>query len=189
MKKFTIIHLLLLFVVVASATILVEAQKCKPSGFLKGKKPPKNECNHGNDSDCCESGKLYAIYKCSPRVTKTTKATLTINSFQEGGDGGGASACDGKFHNDDTPVVALSTGWFNRKKRCHRHIVIHGNGRKTKAKVVDECDSTVGCDRKHDFQPPCDNNIVDASKAVWKALGVKESDDRWGWMDITWTDA
>ena len=31
------------------------------------------------------------------------------------------------------------------------------------------------------------NNVVDASKAVWKALGVPESD--WGEMDIYWSDA
>lgn len=53
--------------------------------------------------------------------------------------------------------------------------------------VVDECDSTMGCDSDHDFQPPCPNNIVDASKAVWKALGVPEKD--WGELDITWSDA
>ncbi|KAF4394118.1 hypothetical protein F8388_017931 [Cannabis sativa] len=40
--------------------------------------------------------------------------------------------------------------------------------------VVDECDSTAGCDADHDYQPPCPNNIVDASKAVWKALGVSK---------------
>jgi hypothetical protein len=54
------------------------------------------------------------------------------------------------------------------------------------AKVVDECDSTKGCDEDHDYQPPCPNNIVDASKAVWKALGVPEG--QWGGLDITWSD-
>ena len=49
-----------------------------------------------------------------------------------------------------------------------------------------ECDSTMGCDSDHDYQPPCENNIVDASKAVWKALGVPGSD--WGGMDIYWSD-
>jgi hypothetical protein len=36
--------------------------------------------------------------------------------------------------------------------------------------VVDECDSTMGCDPDHDCQPPCANNIVDASKAGWEGL-------------------
>jgi len=53
--------------------------------------------------------------------------------------------------------------------------------------VVDECDSKRGCDAEHDFQPPCPNNVVDASKAVWKALGVPKRD--WGESDIHWSDA
>ncbi|KAK5776071.1 hypothetical protein PVK06_044030 [Gossypium arboreum] len=40
--------------------------------------------------------------------------------------------------------------------------------------------------RVHDYQPPCPNNIIDASKAVWKALGVPKDD--WGEMDIDWSD-
>ncbi|KAK7274075.1 hypothetical protein RIF29_15146 [Crotalaria pallida] len=102
-------------------------------------------------------------------------------------DGGGAAACDFRFHNDNTPIVALSTGWFNHKKRCLQNITIFGNGRKVNAMVVDECDSTIGCDVDHDFQPPCPNNAVVASKAVWKALCVPESD--WGLLDIHWSDA
>ena len=53
--------------------------------------------------------------------------------------------------------------------------------------VVDECDSTMGCDDEHNYQPPCPNNIVDASKAVWEALGIPKGD--WGDYDITWSDA
>lgn len=71
-----------------------------------------------------------------------------------------------------TPVVALSTGCFSGEKRCMKKVTIYGNGRQTDAMVVDECDSTMGCDNDHDYQPPCDNIIVDVSKAVWKALGV-----------------
>ncbi|KDP25445.1 hypothetical protein JCGZ_20601 [Jatropha curcas] len=58
--------------------------------------------------------------------------------------------------------------------RCGHHIKIHANGKTVKAMVLDECDSTIGCDSEHSYQPPYPNNIVDASKAVWKALGVKE---------------
>ncbi|GJS84009.1 RlpA-like double-psi beta-barrel domain-containing protein, partial [Tanacetum coccineum] len=67
--------------------------------------------------------------------------------------------------------------------RCHKYITINGNGRSVKAMVVEECDSTIGCDSDHDYQPPCPNNIVDASKVVWKALEVSE--DNWGDLDIT----
>ncbi|KAJ0483867.1 putative kiwellin [Helianthus annuus] len=40
------------------------------------------------------------------------KSTMTINSFEKGRDGGGPSECDGKFHSDNTPIVALSTRWY-----------------------------------------------------------------------------
>ncbi|KAL8111328.1 kiwellin-1-like [Apium graveolens] len=180
---------LILFSAIALVATIqtLEAEACSPSGKIRGIKPPHGQCNTENDSDCCVKGKLYNKYKCSPSVSSHTKATLTLNSFQKGGDGGGPSECDGKYHSDHTPVVALSTGWFNNRKRCKNFIAIHGNGKSVKAMVVDECDSTMGCDSEHDYQPPCKNNIVDASKAVWKALGVHESD--WGEMDITWSDA
>ncbi|XP_058085697.1 kiwellin-1-like [Magnolia sinica] len=180
---------LLIFLLFSQASLQTQAQKCKPSGKLRGKKAPKGQCNTGNDSECCKEGKIYTTYKCSPPVSKHTKAVLTINSFEKGGDGGAPSECDNKYHKDDTPVVALSTGWFkaNNQGRCLNKIIIHANGRNVEAMVVDECDSTVGCDADHDYQPPCPNNIVDASKAVWKALGVPKSD--WGELDITWSDA
>ncbi|KAJ0717487.1 putative RlpA-like domain superfamily, kiwellin [Helianthus annuus] len=93
-----------------------------------------------------------------------------------GRDGGGSSECDGKFHSDNTPIVALSTRWYNHGKRCLKFINIHYKDRK-KAKVVDECDTSRGCQ----------NNIVDASKAVWKALRVPKS--QWGEMTVTWSNA
>ncbi|KAH8488650.1 hypothetical protein POPTR_014G082700v4 [Populus trichocarpa] len=179
--------LLFCFLFLVTFCLTIQAQTCKPSGSIEGRKPPPNQCNQENDSDCCADGKFYPIFKCSPRVTSSTKATLTLNSFQKGGDGGAPSECDNQYHSDDTPVVALSTGWYNNGNRCLNSINIHGNGKSVKAMVVDECDSTMGCDSDHDYQPPCANNIVDASKAVWKALGVPESD--WGEMDIYWSDA
>ncbi|KAF8413158.1 hypothetical protein HHK36_001133 [Tetracentron sinense] len=178
---------LLLFLLLITASLKVSAQVCKASGKIRGKKPLPGQCNTENNSDCCAEGKLYTTYKCSPAVSGRTKATLTINSFEEGGDGGAPSECDNKFHSDDMPVVALSTGWFNKKGRCLNNITIHGNGHSVVAMVVDECDSTMGCDSDHDYQPPCPNNIVDASKAVWKALGVPKSDC--GGLDILWSDA
>lgn len=176
-----------MFLVLDTEYLAVEAQKCYPSGSIKGGKYPPQDCNQENDSDCCKDGKRYTTYKCSPPITNQTKALLTLNSFEKNGDGGGPSECDNQYHNDDTPVVALSTGWFNHKSRCHHHIRISGNGRSVVAMVVDECDSTMGCDSDHDYQPPCPNNIVDASKAVWKALGVPQNN--WGGLDIVWSDA
>lgn len=180
-----ILSLLLILILAVSAA---DADSCKASGKLRGKKPPKGKCNQKNGSECCKPGKLYDTYKCSPRSSGHTKAILTLNSFEEGGDGGGKSECDNKYHSDNTRVVALSTGWLKNDhvKRCNKVITIFANGHQTTAKVVDECDSTEGCDDEHDYQPPCQNNIVDASPAVWEALKVKK-DDR-GYMQITWTD-
>ncbi|KAJ0483866.1 putative RlpA-like domain superfamily, kiwellin [Helianthus annuus] len=163
----------------------IDAQSCKPSGKLRGKKPPRGQCV--NDPDCCKAGTFYDTYTCSPRVNENTKATMTINNFEEGGDGGGPSECDNKYHSNETPVVALSTGWYNKGKRCFKLINIHYKSKSVKAKVVDECDTTQGCDDEHGYQPPCRNNIVDGSKAVWEALGVPKSD--WGEAEITWSDA
>ena len=120
-------------------------------------------------------------------MSTNTPASLTINSFQQGGDGGGPSKCDNQYHSDNEPVVALSTGWFSQRSRCNKFININGNGYSVRALVVDECDSQLGCDAEHAYQPPCGSNIVDASKAVWTALGVPESDQ--GKLDITWSDA
>ncbi|XP_047306594.1 kiwellin-1-like [Impatiens glandulifera] len=161
---------------------------CKPNGKIRGKKPPPGKCNRDNDSECCNQGQLYSTYKCSPTVTSKTQAILTLNGFQKDQDGGSPSECDNKYHSNDIPIVALSTGWYNNGKRCHNYIIVSANnGRSVKAMVVDECDSTLGCDEDHDYQPPCDNNIVDASRAVWKALGVPKN--KRGFMNITWTDA
>uniref|UniRef100_A0A803NXJ1 Ripening-related protein 1 n=1 Tax=Cannabis sativa TaxID=3483 RepID=A0A803NXJ1_CANSA len=182
----TALSFLLVLLIATNLLSINEAKRCNPSGKLRGKKPPPGKCNHENQSECCKKGQFYTTYECSPRVSRHTKAVLTINSFQKGGDGGGKSACDNKFHSDNIPVVALSTGWFNKGHRCLQNITIHGNGRSVSAMVVDECDSTVGCDDIHDYQPPCPHNIVDASKAVWKALGVPKH--KRGELDIFWSE-
>ncbi|KAL3498832.1 hypothetical protein ACH5RR_041564 [Cinchona calisaya] len=175
----------LLLVALACTMVMVEAEPCAPSGRIKGKQAPRDRCNPSID-DCCQANKFYTTYKCSPSVTKHTKAILTKNDFEKKGDGGAPSECDNKYHSNKIPVVALSTGWFNGRKRCHKYITIYGNGRSVKAMVVDECDSTMGCDSDHGFQPPCPNNIVDASEAVWKALKVPK--EEWGWMEVFWSD-
>lgn len=104
------------------------------------------------------------------------KAILTINDFSKGGVGGGPSECSGKYYHNSIPIVALSTRWYNKGKRCFDKITIYANGKTTKAMVVDECDTSRGCK----------NNIVDASEAVWKKLGVPKKD--WGWLEVQWSD-
>ncbi|CAJ2660733.1 kiwellin [Trifolium pratense] len=142
---------------------------CQPSGTLK-----------------C-SGKSYTQYKCSPPVSSSTPASLTLNDFSEGGDGGGPSECDGKYHSNSERVVALSTGWYSGGTRCGKLIRITAkNGKSVTAKVVDECDSVNGCDAEHAGQPPCRNNIVDGSVSVWNALGLNTDD---GVVPVTWSMA
>ncbi|KAL6883476.1 hypothetical protein ACP4OV_010890 [Aristida adscensionis] len=159
-------------------------QSCQPSGSIPGR---SGDCNTDNGSECCEDGKRYRTFRCSPPVTARTGATLTLNSFADNGDGGDASSCTGTFFDDDRRVVALSTGWLDGRSRCKKNIVIRAsNGRSVTAMVVDECDSLHGCDKEHNFEPPCASNIVDGSPAVWKALGLNTDD---GEVPITWSDA
>ncbi|KAJ0483870.1 putative RlpA-like domain superfamily, kiwellin [Helianthus annuus] len=120
---------------------------------------------------------LTLIISCTNSQSTNTDATMTINSFEKGGSGGGPSECDGQYHSDDTLIVALSTRWYNGGQRCFKNININYSGRTVQAMVVDECDSTRGCK----------DNIVDASKAVWKALAVPKSE--WGETSVTWSDA
>ncbi|XP_062083556.1 kiwellin-like [Humulus lupulus] len=144
-----------------------------------------DECQPSGTFDC--DGETFPIYSCSPPVTLLTRAELTNNDFSEGGDGGGASSCDGKFHKNSELIVALSTGWFDGGSRCGKMIrITASNGRRVKAKVVDECDSMRGCDEEHAGQPPCRNNVVDGSDAVWSALGLNKD---LGIVDVTWSMA
>ncbi|XP_039061453.1 putative ripening-related protein 1 [Hibiscus syriacus] len=128
-------------------------------------------CTHHCQSSLASLAEPMAGYK---------EKTHAYPEFEEGGDGGGPSECDGKYHSDDDTIVALSTGWFNHQKRGKKYMKIHGNGKSVRAKVVGECDSTRGC-------APCPYNIIDASKAIWKTLGVPESD--LGEIDVYWSDS
>lgn len=106
-----------------------------------------------------------------------TPAVMTVNGFKRGEDGGGAASCDGRFHSDDDLIVALSSRWYAGGKRCGKAIRITAeSGRTVRARVVDECDSKGGCR----------NNIVDSSRAVWKALGLHTDV---GEVHVTWSDA
>uniref|UniRef100_A0A0E0K2T2 Ripening-related protein n=1 Tax=Oryza punctata TaxID=4537 RepID=A0A0E0K2T2_ORYPU len=156
------------------------AGECNPSGTLRPSR--SHSCE-----DCCKAGRSYPTYACSPATTGSTKAVMTLNDFDAGGDGGDPSECDGKFHKNTERVVALSTGWYANGRRCNKNIRINANGRSVLAKVVDECDSLHGCDREHAYQPPCRPNVVDASQAVWDALGITGEDV--GEYNITWSDA
>ncbi|XP_023536527.1 kiwellin-like [Cucurbita pepo subsp. pepo] len=146
---------------------------------------PTSDCQPTGTLEC--NGESFPQYECSPLVTSSTEATLTNNDFSEGGDGGAPSQCDESFHDNSELIVALSTGWYNGGSRCGKMIKITAsNGRSVVAKVVDQCDSVNGCDAEHAGLPPCENNIVDGSDAVWSAL---ELDKDVGKVAVTWSDA
>ncbi|KAL6883477.1 hypothetical protein ACP4OV_010891 [Aristida adscensionis] len=160
--------------------------KCRATGFLVGK---GHRCNRQQGSECCVSGRRYPQFRCSPPVSKRTPATLTLNGFESGESGGAPGACDGRFHRDSEMVVALSSGWLRLDgvHRCNKKVRVTGShGKSVVARVVDECDSVNGCDAEHNFEPPCASNVVDASPAVWKALGL---DTDLGEVHVTWSDA
>ncbi|KAK2988803.1 hypothetical protein RJ640_004105 [Escallonia rubra] len=145
--------------------------------------PSSNTCQPSGSLEC--GSKSYPKYECSPKVTSSTPAKLTNNDFSEGGDGGGPSECDGQYHANSERVVALSTGWYSGGSRCGKMVrITASNGESVTAKIVDECDSMNGCDQEHAGQPPCKNNIVDASNAVWNALGLNID---LGVVDVTWS--
>ncbi|XVF33357.1 hypothetical protein REPUB_Repub17cG0161500 [Reevesia pubescens] len=183
------IFLLIFFLFLATNCLIseVETCACNSSGQIRAEKHPPGVCNTKDSSACCVEGQTYDLYDCSPHVSRHTKANLTLNSFDRGGNDGGPSDCDNLNHSDDELVVALSTGWYDQGKRCLKYINIRGNRKHVMAKVIDQCDSRIGCDCDKNYEPPCDNNIVSASRAVWLALGVPQS--QWGRMDIHWSDA
>ncbi|XP_076903089.1 putative ripening-related protein 2 [Bidens hawaiensis] len=87
-------------------------------------------------------------------------AAMTLNSFEKG-----PSECDGKYHSNNNLLVALSSSWYNHGQRCFDYINIYYKDASAQAMVVDKCSG-------------CGDHIVDASRAVWEALGVPKSD--WG---------
>ncbi|KAI4313641.1 hypothetical protein L6164_026600 [Bauhinia variegata] len=168
----------------------VGSNTCSGGG---GSTPPPNngggDCHPSGSLKCNGESEPHPQYTCSPPfVPSGTRATLTLNDFSEGGDGGGPSECDETYHPLPEKVVALSTGWFDNRSRCGQMIRITSTktGRQSVAKVVDECDSVHGCDEEHAGQPPCRNNIVDVSQSVWDELGLDSND---GEASVTWSMA
>ncbi|PQP96038.1 hypothetical protein Pyn_30113 [Prunus yedoensis var. nudiflora] len=74
----------LLVILLSTICLVTEAQQCRPSGRIRGRQPPPGQCNQENDSDCCVEGKMYPTYRCSPPLSRHTKAYLTLNSFEAG---------------------------------------------------------------------------------------------------------
>ncbi|KAI5016718.1 putative ripening-related protein 6 [Hordeum vulgare subsp. vulgare] len=123
-----------------------------------------------------------AASRSSPAVSASKidsmPAEMSLNGFERGEDGGAPAECDGKYHSDGDMLAALSTEWYAGGARCFRTIRVTNSatGQSVEATVVDECDTRRGCK----------SNIVDTSKAVWKALGL---DTNVGEVAVTWSDA
>ncbi|RZC18632.1 hypothetical protein D0Y65_005737 [Glycine soja] len=126
----SITSFVLLLILVSTKCLFSEAQQCHHR-----KEPPSRRMQPRERFRLLSTRQHVTTYKCSPAVAL-------------------------QYLSNDTPVVALSTGWFNNRSRCLHNITISANGKTgwpwwsyvTKTMII--------------------NNIVDASKAVWKILGV-----------------
>ncbi|KAL4567086.1 hypothetical protein LXL04_022658 [Taraxacum kok-saghyz] len=103
-----------------------------------------------------------------------TQAPMTISNFEKGGDSGGPSDCDRKYHLNSELIVALSTKWYNKGDGCFIFVTIYFHDKSVKAMVIDKCRSK-----------SCPDNIVVASRAVWEALQVPQSE--WGEAVVTFS--
>lgn len=89
--------------------------------------------------------------------------SLTWNSFEEGGSGGGAAACDGKFHDDSGLIVAVSTNLFANGDNCGKTVTINVNNKSVQGVIVDMCDTA---------RDGCASNLIDGSPGLWAAAGL-----------------
>uniref|UniRef100_A0A0E0BBH8 Ripening-related protein 4 n=1 Tax=Oryza glumipatula TaxID=40148 RepID=A0A0E0BBH8_9ORYZ len=163
------------------------AASCHASGYVYF---------HGNETrcpkgshDCCVAGERYPRFRCSPPDDAGDPDAEGVRPRR--GDGGAPTSCDMLFHRNTQLVVALSSGWLRLggARRCNRRIRVFtgaASGRSVVVKVVDECDSVNGCREEHGFAPPCRNNAVGGSPAVWKKLGLNASV---GEFEVVWSDA
>lgn len=162
------------------AAVRIIVGTCHASGYIESK---GGSCSVRNAASCCQAGQTYPQYNCSPPVTSATSAIMYKTSFANT-----TAECQNKTYTDNDVVVTLSTGWYNGGSRCMRNITINGNnGNSVTAQVVGECDSVHGCDADKGNSPPCAENIVMASPAVWEQLGIPQSQSNE--LDITWSDA
>ncbi|KAK1266494.1 putative ripening-related protein 1 [Acorus gramineus] len=112
---------------------------------------------------------LSSAARSPPITSSTTLASLTYNLL--GGPGShlaGPAKCNGIKHTEMERVVPLSTGWYVNGSLCGRKIRITSGAISVVAKIVDECNSACGC--RSLLAPPCGNNVIEATKAVFRAI-------------------
>lgn len=164
-----------------------EAQPCKPSGKIRGKKSPTGHCKYREWCWLLQTRPDLHYLQMFTKTFQTYKGCHVHRQFPERWWWWRGHQNVITSTTDDSPVVALSSRWFNHRSRCLSNITIYCNGSSVDAMAVGECDSTTGCDAKHDYCPPCPNNVVVASKAVWKALQAPLY--KWGELNVFWSDA
>ena len=101
-------------------------------------------------------------------------AVMTVNSFQQGGSGGGPASCDGQYHSGSECIVSLSSDWYAGGKRCGKMIRIKDNSSILGGITVIVVDEYDGCDGE-----------LGASPAVWHNFGL---DPNLGEVNVTWYD-
>ncbi|PWA77365.1 Barwin-like endoglucanase [Artemisia annua] len=85
-----------------------------------------------------------STYKPSLLDSGTTDAIMTVCSIEKGRDGGTPSECDGQYHSNTDPIVALSTQWYNNGQRCFNYINIYYKDNSVRSMELNECDSNSG---------------------------------------------
>ncbi|KAF6175173.1 hypothetical protein GIB67_022854 [Kingdonia uniflora] len=70
----------LVVLLLVTVSLEIEAQLCRMSGRVRGRKPPPGQCNQENNSDCCVEGKMYPVYRiilCSNFVLMNKEPILS----------------------------------------------------------------------------------------------------------------
>ncbi|KAI8522709.1 hypothetical protein RHMOL_Rhmol13G0017800 [Rhododendron molle] len=74
-------------------------------------------------------------YAKEQELVRGTEGCHLVN-FQKGG-GSGQSECDNKCHSDSTPIVALTTGWYNGGSRCLKEMAVaHQNATRSTTRTA-----------------------------------------------------
>ncbi|CAJ1950107.1 unnamed protein product [Sphenostylis stenocarpa] len=122
--------------------------------------PPPGKCNRENESECCHKGKMGMEEALQNVTTRFTQTTLQLCHYQLDG-----SITEG--------VITISSS-LQMEEGSMPWLLMS---------VIPE--EGVMLNMISSLHAP--TMLLDASEAVWKALGVPKRD--WGELDILWSDA
>ncbi|KAJ8766187.1 hypothetical protein K2173_021704 [Erythroxylum novogranatense] len=164
-----------LFLVLVTTDVAVEARKSSPGEKTNVENLQKPKCS--GDEDCFGEAVFNNSLKRKKGNSKiqNMKANLTFRDFSKRG-GGEKATCGDKYYRNTKNVVAISSDWLgDDEERCNKQISITGNGVTVTAEVVDECDIS--------------DNCIAASRSVGKGLGIRRRKARKESIEVTWSDA